>query len=99
MAKIRLYLNFHYTIKIKTTITAICVHLCSSAVNNEIEIIPACFISNHALSVGCEWCVLVVASGVVGCCRWVVWLLKYINYKISHRKARRGRKVEATLSL
>ena len=33
-------------------IAVICVHLCSSAVNNEIEIIPACFLSANALSVG-----------------------------------------------
>ena len=40
--------------------TFICVHLCSSAVNNEIEMIPACFLSINALSV----CV----GGGLGCC-------------------------------
>ncbi len=53
----------------------------------------------HALSVGCEWSMLVVASGGIGYCRLEIWLLKYINYIISHHKARRGRKFEATLSL
>ena len=56
----------------------ICVHLCSSAVNNEIEIIPACFLSAHALSMGWEWSVQAVASGVVWRSRRRAWLLKYI---------------------
>ena len=40
-----------------------------TAVNNEIEIIPACLPSAHALSMGCEWSVRAVASGVGDCCR------------------------------
>ena len=36
------------------------------------------------------------ASVVVGCCRWRVWLLKYIIYEILHRKER---KVKVTMSL
>ena len=46
--------------------TVICVHLCLSVVNNEIEIIPACFLSAHALSMGWEWYVQAVASGAAG---------------------------------
>ena len=45
-----------------------------SAVNNEIEIIPACLPSAHALSVGWGWCVQATASVVVGCCRRRAWL-------------------------
>ena len=75
---------------------AICVHLCLSVVNYEIRIIPACLLSAHALSVGWEWCVQAVASGVGDCCRWEPWLLKYIIYEILHRK---GRKVKVTMSL
>ena len=45
--------------------TIICVHLCSSVVNNEIEIIPACFLSAYALSVDWESC----ACGSLGCWR------------------------------
>ena len=61
----------------------ICVHLCLSVVNNEIRMIPACFLSAlppflrwclrtgaHALSVIWEWCVQAVASAVGWCCRW-----------------------------
>jgi len=33
-------------------------------VNNEIEIIPACFLFAHALSMGFERCVLVAAMAV-----------------------------------
>jgi hypothetical protein len=40
-----------------------------TAVNNEIEIIPACLPSAHALSMGWEWSVRAVASGVGDCCR------------------------------
>ena len=35
-------------------IAVICVHLCLSVVNNDIEIIPAYFLFAHALSVGLE---------------------------------------------
>ena len=76
--------------------TVIYVHLCLSVVNNEIEIITACFFSAHALSMGWEWYVRAVASGVGGCCRWRPWLLKYNFYEILYRKAR---KVEVTMSL
>ena len=48
----------------------ICVHLRLSAVKNKIEIIPACLLSAHALSMGWEWSVRAVASGVVGRSRW-----------------------------
>ena len=74
----------------------ICVHLCLSVVNNEIEIIPACLLSAHALSVG--WGVMCAggASGVGDCCRWGAWLLKYIIYEILHRKERT---VKVTTSL
>ncbi|NOR60641.1 MAG: hypothetical protein GQ469_08450 [Methanosarcinales archaeon] len=44
-----------------------------TAVNNEIEIIPACLPSAHALSMGWEWSVRAVASGVGDCCRGA-WL-------------------------
>jgi len=74
----------------------ICVHLRLSAVNNEIEIIPACFLSAHALSMGCERDVRAAATGVGDCCRRRAWLLKYIINKILHRK---GRKVKVTMSL
>ena len=47
----------------------ICVHLCLSVVNKKIEIIPACFLSAHALSMGWEWCVRAVASVVGDYCR------------------------------
>ena len=66
----------------------ICVHLCLSAVNNKIGIIPACFHSTNALSMGWERCVQTATAGVVGCCRRRAWLLKYIIYEILHRKAR-----------
>jgi len=49
--------------------TVIRVHLCSSVVNYEIRIIPACLLFTHALSVGWEWSVRGVASGVGDCCR------------------------------
>jgi hypothetical protein len=62
-AKIRLYLTLHHIIKIKIHNRR---YLRLSAVKNEIEIIPACFLSAHALSVGWGWCVRAVASGVVG---------------------------------
>jgi len=61
-----------------------------------IEIIPACFLSTHALSVGWDLYVRAVASGVVGCCRWMAWLLKYKISEILHRKER---KVKVTMSL
>jgi hypothetical protein len=48
----------------------ICVHLRLSAVKNKIELIPACFFTAHALSVGWRWCVRAVASVVGDCCRW-----------------------------
>jgi len=61
-AKIRLYSNLYHIIKIK-------IHnghyLCSSVVNNEIEIIPACFLSAYALSMGWEWWVLPVVAMAV----------------------------------
>jgi|GEM_PF-6707863 len=79
--------------------TIICVHLCSSVVNNKIGIIPACFHSAYALSMGWEWCEQAVASGVGDCCRWWVWLLKYNSYEILQRKARKRREVNATTSL
>ena len=44
-----------------------------TAVNNEIEIIPACLPSAHALSVGLESGVRAVASGAGDCCRGA-WL-------------------------
>ena len=81
-AKIRLYLNFYRIIKIKIHNGVICVHLCLSVVNNEIRMIPACFLSAppflrwclrtgaHALNVGWEWCVRAVfgaAGGGHGC--------------------------------
>jgi len=69
-AEIRLYLNLYHIITIEPIITVICVHLCLSAVNNEIEIIPAYFLSAHVLSVGCGMSVRAAASGVGGCCRW-----------------------------
>ena len=50
-AKIRLYLNFHNIIKIKIHT---CRYLCLSVVNYEIGIIPGCFLSAHAQSVGRE---------------------------------------------
>ena len=72
VAKIRLYLNFNHIIKLKSIMAVICVHLCVSVVNNEIEIITACLFSAHVLSMGWEWCVRAVASGVGRCCRrWV----------------------------
>ena len=40
----------------------ICVHLCVSVVNNEIEIITACLFSAHVLSMGWEWCVRAVGA-------------------------------------
>ena len=72
------------------------VHLCLSVVNNEIKIIPACLLSTHALSVGCERCVREMASVVGDCCRRRPWLLKYNFYEILCCKAR---KVEVTMSL
>jgi hypothetical protein len=47
----------------------ICVHLCLSVVNNEIELISASFLSANALSVGWEGDVQAVVSGVGDCCR------------------------------
>ena len=76
--------------------TVIRVHLCSSVVNTEIEIIPACFLSAHALSMGLESGVRVAALGVGGCCRQGSWLLKYKIYEILHRKVS---KVKFTMSL
>ena len=73
-AKIRLYLNFHNIIKIKTHNGR---YLCSSVVNIKIKIIPACFLPAHALSMGWDWCVRAVASGVGGAATGA-WLLKYI---------------------
>ena len=55
----------------------ICVHLCLSVVNSEIRLIPGCFLSAHAHSVGWMWCIRTVASGVGVCCRRRAWLLKY----------------------
>jgi len=40
--------------KLKSIIAFICAHLCLSAVNNEMKIIPAFFLFAHALSVGWE---------------------------------------------
>jgi hypothetical protein len=74
-AKIRLYSNLYHIIRIKTHNTR---YLCSSAVYIEIEIIPACFLSAYALSMGWESGVRAAATGVGWCCRWRVWLLKYI---------------------
>jgi len=56
-------------------------------VNNEIKIIPACFLSAYALSMGWEWsvCGRAVASVVRDCCRWA-WLLKYNFYEMLRRK-------------
>jgi len=51
-------------LKLKTIMAVICVHLRLSAVNNKIEIIPACPLSAHALSMGWESGVRTVASGV-----------------------------------
>ena len=69
----------------------ICVHLCLSVVNNEIEIIPACFLPAHALSMGREWSVRAVASVVGDCCRrghscWNIILMKYCTAKNCYRK-------------
>jgi len=47
-------------------------------VNYEIGIITACFLSTHALSMGCERYVQAVASDVGDHCRWWAWLLKDI---------------------
>ncbi len=47
----------------------ICVHLRLSAVNYKIEIIPACLLPAHALSMGWKWSVRAAASGVGDCCR------------------------------
>ena len=68
---------------------------CEFRTTDEIEIIPACFLSApppflrwclrtgaHALSMSWEWCVWVVVSGVVVCCRRGTWLLEYIIYEI-----------------
>ena len=49
--EIKLYVNFYHIIKIKTHNAP---YLCSSVVNNEIKIIPACFLSAYALSMGWE---------------------------------------------
>ena len=51
-----------------------------TADKNKIEIIPACFLSAHALSMGWEWSVRAVALGVGDCCQRRAWLLKYIIY-------------------
>ena len=92
-AKIWLYFNLHRIIKIEMHTNR---YLRSSAVNNEIVIIPACFLSTHVLSWIWEWCVQTATVGVVECCRQRPWLLKYIIYKILHCKAR---KVTVTISL
>jgi len=60
--EIRLYLNFCSVIEI---ITHNGRYLCSYMVNNEIELIPACLLSTHALSMGWEWCVRAVAAMAV----------------------------------
>jgi hypothetical protein len=52
--------------KLKSIIAVICVHLYLSAVNNEIEIIPACFLSAHALSMGWKRCVRAVPRVLLG---------------------------------
>ena len=49
VVKIGLYLNFYSIIEIKTYNAH---YLCLSAVKNKIEIIPACFLSAHALNMG-----------------------------------------------
>ena len=90
-AKIRLYLNYYCIIKIKIHNGR---YLCLFVVNNEIEIIPICFLSAHVSNMGWEWYVRAVASVVRDCCRWLPWLLKY-NY-IVHRKER---KADTILSL
>ena len=74
-AKIGLYFNLYRIIKIKIHNAR---YLYSYVVNNEIEIIPVCLLSAHALSMGWEWSVRAVASGVGGCCRQQSCLLKYI---------------------
>ena len=51
-------------------------------VNNEIEMIPACFLSAHALSLSWEDGVRAAATGVGWCCRWRRWLLKYKIYVV-----------------
>ena len=76
-AKIGLYSNLPHIIKIKIHNTR---YLLSSVVNIEIEIeiIPACFLSAHALSQGWEGGVRAVTTEVGWWCWQWAWRLKYI---------------------
>ena len=59
--EIRLYSNICRLIKINIHYV---LYLCLSVVNNETEIIPACFLSAHALSVGWDDGVRATDAGV-----------------------------------
>jgi hypothetical protein len=72
----------------------ICVHLRLSAVNYKIEIIPACLLSAHALSMGWKWSVRAVASGVGDCCRRYN---VFANFAVKHLTAAVNQRVSASI--